>query len=158
MGLDMYLYATKNVSSVYDTDENKELYKDLVKVMGAEHFAAKESDLRFSQVKVQLAYWRKANEIHNYFVKECAGGKDDCSPVYVEREQLEELLLRCNLILKTRSVEDAQEMLPTQSGFFFGSAEYDEWYFSDLEQTKKVLEDILNNSQEDWEFEYQASW
>lgn len=158
MGLDMYLYATNSVSSKYDTPDNQELYGTLVNVMNAQHFVAKESDLRFAQVKVQLAYWRKANQIHNFFIQECADGKDDCSPVYVEREQLEELLKRCTLILESKKDEDAQHMLPTQSGFFFGGTEYDEYYYQDLEHTKELLEDILKNSQENWEFEYQASW
>lgn len=158
MGLDMYLYAKKTVSSNYDTPENQELYKSLVNTMNASHFEASEDQLRFADVRVQLAYWRKANEIHNFFISECADGKDDCSPVYVFRKNLNELLRRCNLILETKDVEIAKNTLPTKSGFFFGGTEYDEYYFQSLEETKKVLENILQNSQDDWEFEYQASW
>jgi hypothetical protein len=112
--------------------------------------------MQFAEVKLQIAYWRKANAIHKYFVDNCANGKDECQDTYVEREQLEDLLNRCKTILEDHS--KAEELLPSQSGFFFGSTDYDEWYFHDLEQTVPVLEKILKESPEDWEFEYKASW
>ena len=31
---------------------------------------------------------------------------------------------------------------PTHEGFFFGSTEYDEYYFADLESTIEQLEDV----------------
>jgi hypothetical protein len=43
----------------------------------------------------------------------------------------------------------AQELLPTQSGFFFGSTDYDEWYFSDVEDCKQQMEKLLSMYDED---------
>lgn len=158
MGLDMYLYAKKTFSSKYDTPENQNDYKHLVNMMNASNFEASKDELRFADVRVQLAYWRKANEIHNFFISECANGEDNCLPVWVSRKNLSELLRRCNLILETKDVEIAKNTLPTTSGFCFGGTEYDDYYFQSLEHTKDVLETILNNPQDDWDFEYQASW
>lgn len=158
MGLDMYLYAKKTVSSKYDTPENQDIYKNLVSLMGAEELARSGENLGFSEVMVQVAYWRKANAIHDYFVKECADGNDECQQIWVSREKLDELVKRCDVVLKNNNPEDAKHCLPTASGFFFGSTEYDEWYFSNVKQTKDVIEKILNNAPEDWEFIYQASW
>jgi len=35
-----------------------------------------------------------------------------------------------------------EELLPTQSGFFFGSTNYDEWYINDLKDTIQVIENL----------------
>jgi hypothetical protein len=50
----------------------------------------------------------------------------------------------------------AEELLPSHSGFFFGSTEYDEWYFKDLTRTVEIIDRCLA-SKFDY-FEYQASW
>ena len=49
----------------------------------------------------------------------------------------------------------AKELLPTQSGFFFGDTDYDQYYIEDLTYTKKALKEIL---QEDGDYYYQSSW
>jgi hypothetical protein len=51
----------------------------------------------------------------------------------------------------------ADEELPTQQGFFFGSYEYDEWYFGDLKQTVEIIDNALSVS-DDWSFYYSSSW
>lgn len=73
----------------------------------------------------------------------------------MSREQLEELLGVVNEVLADHSKAD--ELLPTQSGFFFGSTEYDEYYFGDLELTKKILKNALSMPKE-WDFGYSSSW
>jgi hypothetical protein len=158
MGLDMYLYAKKFVTtSSWSGEEESSKVKEIADMMNGNDFLMEgEYDLQFAEVKLQIAYWRKANAIHKYFVDNCADGKDECQDTYVEREQLEDLLNRCKTILEDHS--KAAELLPPQSGFFFGSTDYDEWYFHDLENTVPVLEKILKESPEDWEFEYKASW
>ena len=159
MGLDMYLYAKKFVSSSsWGTEDNKKKVKSIARLMkGPKFIEDEEYSLQFSEVKLQkIAYWRKANQIHKYFVDKCAGGKDECQDTYVEREHLEDLLNRCETVMKDRS--RAEELLPSQSGFFFGSTEYDEWYYQDLEYTIPILKKILKDAPKDWEFEYRASW
>jgi hypothetical protein len=156
MGLDMYLYAKKFVSSSsWAKEDDRKKIKSIARLMKGTKFLI-EDDLQFAEVKLQVAYWRKANAIHKYFVDNCAGGKDECQDTYVEREQLQDLLNRCKTILEDHS--KAGELLPSQGGFFFGSTDYDERYFSDLQSTVPVLEKILKESPEDWEFEYKASW
>ena len=50
-------------------------------------------------------------------------------------------------------------MLPTRSGFFFGSTEYDECYQEDLKNTISQLTDVLEYYPEnEWTFYYEASW
>ena len=54
--------------------------------------------------------------------------------------------------------EIAEELLPTHSGFFFGSTNYDQWYISDLEHTVKVLTEELDKPDDGSYYEYHASW
>jgi hypothetical protein len=55
--------------------------------------------------------------------------------------------------------ERAEELLPTQSGFFFGGTDYDEWYKQDLEYTVTRIEKILADPAfVKSDFYYQSSW
>jgi hypothetical protein len=67
-----------------------------------------------------------------------------------------ELIDLCKRVLADNSL--AEELLPSRAGFFFGSTEYDEWYFGDIEQTVTMLETVLRETPEDWTFAYQSSW
>jgi hypothetical protein len=50
----------------------------------------------------QIGYWRKANAIHGWFVRECADGVDECQEITVTREQLAQLRTDCNNELANR--------------------------------------------------------
>jgi len=158
MGLDMYLYAKQFVSSSsWSTEDNKKKVKSIARLMkGTKFVGEEEGSLQFAEIKLQVGYWRKANQVHKFFVDECADGKDECQDTYVERDHLQDLLNRCETVMKDHS--RAEELLPVQSGFFFGSTEYDEWYYQDLEHTITLLKKILKDAPKDWEFEYHASW
>lgn len=43
-------------------------------------------NLEYAEVKFEIGYWRKANHIHNWFIKNVQNGKDDCSVYEVSRE------------------------------------------------------------------------
>ena len=109
------------------------------------------------QIEARAAYWRKANHIHRWFVKNVQDGEDDCRPYYVSTEQLSELLDIVNQVLENHDL--AEELLPVQAGFFFGSNEYDEGYFDDLEYTRDALTKLLQPEFTGyWDFEYYSSW
>lgn len=105
-------------------------------------------------VRAEAAYWRKANQIHNWFVTNVQGGEDECREHYVSREQLIELRDLCQEAIKTK---DATR-LPPQSGFFFGSTEIDEWYWSDLVDTVDQINKALEGFPKSWDFYYRSSW
>jgi hypothetical protein len=53
----------------------------------------------------------------------------------------------------------ARKLLPATSGFFFGSTDYNKWYFDDLRETKKFLRKVLKKStRKNWSFMYHSSW
>lgn len=158
MGLDMYLYAEQYLPFRNWDKETNAKFDQLVKLTGLEELVDKERGYISAYAKVQVAYWRKANAIHKYFVDNCADGVDDCREIDVYKETLQELLNICNQILETKDTEKAMELLPPQSGFFFGSTEIDEWYFQDLEHTQKSLTKILEKAPKYCDFIYRASW
>lgn len=151
MGLDMYLSAKKFASEKYF---NPELYSKVLDAVGADVLPRKE--IPTVEVEVGVAYWRKANAIHQWFVDNCQDGNDDCRPAYVSREKLQELLDLAKQVKADPSL--ASELLPTQGGFFFGSTEYDEYYMQDIDETINQLEQVLTTTASDWNFEYQSSW
>jgi hypothetical protein len=145
MGLDMYLTAH---IPLWKASDNELPIK--IRIDGDE-FEINRSDI----IRKEVAYWRKANAIHQWFVNECGGGIDECQEMFVTKEKLKELLELCERILENKN--KAKDLLPTQSGFFFGSLDYDEGYFQDIEYTKNVLIDIINNPHIPYVY-YQASW
>ena len=89
----------------------------------------------------QIASWRKANAIHKWFVDNVQDGVDDCGDYKVTKEQLIELHNVCNDVLADPNL--AEQLLPTQGGFFFGNTDYDDWYYNDLAETVRIIDEIL---------------
>lgn len=115
---------------------------------------------------IECIYWRKANQIHRWFVENIQNGVDDCGEYAVKAEQLEKLYLTIERILEEKDEEKrnelAEKLLPTQPGFFFGDTGYNQWYFEDLEYTLKALKPYLERDDEGEfvykYFRYQSSW
>lgn len=149
-------------------------------------------------------YWRKANAIHSWMVKNVQDGNDNCGNYEVEVGKLVELRDICRRIADECPLVDglvrngerlthggfepiveqgkvmsntelAEELLPTTSGFFFGSTDYDQWYYSDVKWTADQLDLILGmlnavddhywtyhvtEEEPDWhvKFWYHSSW
>ena len=73
-------------------------------------------------------------------------------------EKLYELLDICKEVLNSNSIEKAKKLLPTYQGPFFGTYEYDKYYYQQIEETIVGLERILETPDKyDW-FEYSSSW
>ena len=156
MGLDMYLYVRKYECCIRwgnDYDEKKvNFYPEELNV-----FEIDKRNFMSKETQYQIGYWRKANAIHNWFVQNCADGVDNCQTIYVSIEKAKELRNLVNRVLEKHEL--ASELLPTSDGFFFGSQEYDEWYFKDLEYTKELLDKvIILVDGSDYDIVYEAGW
>lgn len=155
--------------------------------MGLDMFLLKTKRGENSEV-VEIAYWRKANQIHNWFVKNVQHGRDDCGSYEVTPDRLEDLLATCkevkesiklidgkaiggqtytngqwvNNIVQEKVIENAsvaKRLLPTCSGFFFGSTDYDQYYAEDIENTIEMLEKILKETNfNNYTVKYYSSW
>lgn len=152
MGLDSYLYK-KNY--VRQGEWVKPEFRTEVEVKTGGEIDKNIKPERIRYIVEEVAYWRKANQIHNWFVQNVQNGVDECQNSYVSREKLEELLDVCTKVIADNTL--AETLLPTGSGFFFGSTEYDEWYYKDVSNTIEYLTEILEDESAD-EFEYYASW
>jgi hypothetical protein len=150
MGLDMYLYKKTYVKHWEHNGDNN--YKVEVSKAGK---PVNIDPKKVTYIVEEAGYWRKANQIHNWFVENVQNGKDECQESYVSREQLEELLGVCRIVKIDK--EKAEQLLPTQSGFFFGGTEYDEYYYQDIDSTIEILEEALSDESAD-DFTYRASW
>lgn len=155
----------------------------------------------------EVAYWRKANQIRQWFVNHIEEFDENDNGEYftVTKELLERLIMDCYCVLASQEVIEVDEkikkkiekvralaergvggekdgakdtlekmerkygltgvkvrpedILPTSSGFFFGSTEYDEWYYRDLENTIEQCQKVIDET--DWENEvvvYHESW
>jgi hypothetical protein len=150
MGLDMFLQAEQYISEL--DEDNKQLIDAVKEVdyLGLGEFKP-------SKIAFEIGYWRKANAIHGWFVRELQRGEDKCQTTYVPLAKLEELKDICEKILDNNEL--ASELLPTTKGFFFGSYEYDEYYKYDVEKTHLLLSKILSNPNvKKWYITYHASW
>jgi hypothetical protein len=157
MGLDMYLYARQYLTG-YEWDKNGDMQK-LTNVVGNLDFAVSELERPSVSIMLPVGYWRKANQIHNWFVKNIQNGEDDCKEYSVEREELQNLLNVCEKVLDNPDL--AEELLPTSSGFFFGSTDYDEYYEQELRETVILLTKLLSDTRlnsGNVDFVYTSSW
>jgi len=155
MGLDMYLYAEVYVSS-YSWSENEEAKKTFATITDAvdlTDFVCKDSP--HLKVMVCVAYWRKANAIHGWFVEKIQGGADDCGAYPVTAQQLEELRDACKAVLAGGDKEE-HDLVP-KLGFFFGPTDDEAWYTKCLEYTIEQLDRVLKDY-DGWAFQYRSSW
>lgn len=142
-----------------------------------------------NDIREFVGYWRKANAIHKWFVENVQDGEDDCDyHDEVTKELLEDLRDTCANVLNNAVMvngkvkngyhitengeepiwEDGKyvvnsdvchEYLPTTSGFFFGSTDYDEWYIRDVQYTYEICCKLLAETDFDNQMiYYRSSW
>lgn len=180
----MYLYARLHMC---DRDWEEQEIQDLckkIRVLIPEMY--KSGNLDSINISFEVGYWRKSNQIHNWFVKNVQNKKDDCGNYYVSRDDLKDLVKLCRKVKKSsilidgkitngytykdgkeipiiedgKLIEDstiAKELLPVTQGCFFGSTQYNEWYIDDIKDTIKIINKALKLP-EKWNFEYTSSW
>jgi hypothetical protein len=171
-----------------DTELGDDLLQVLTRHTGIP-FEAVQQPSNSINVEVTAVYWRKANAIHQWFVDNVQNGVDDCGTYSVSAEDLQRLADLCDEVLSKIEMEDgqihtstvysggdttaivedgkvianpevAEALLPTTSGFFFGSTAYNEYYIEDLRYTRDRLRELLaipTAGRSLW-YEYHASW
>ena len=183
MGLDMYL-TKKHYVKNWDWEENPERKYDVDVKRGGKTIPHIKKE-RISYIEEEVMYWRKANQIHNWFVTNIQDGEDNCGTYYVDSDMLQQLVDKCKealLVIRNAPIvskqvqtgwsqegdtftdikvfdcaEEISDILPSQPGFFFGSTDIDEYYKQDLEDTITTLEAVLAEDGSG-DFYYHASW
>ena len=187
MGLDMYLSKINNGALAYKDVCTWDLEKTDPKLFWKLRPYMKETKYGF-ELTEEVGYWRKANQIHNWFVENVQDGTDDCRSYIVSKEKIEELLDICKQVRDSITLVDgivrngqvmkdglmvdnlesgktiinteiAEELLPTREGFFFGSTDYDQWYAEQINDTIEILEKVLCEVDFDnYTLLYASSW
>lgn len=106
-------------------------------------------DFKTDSIETEIAYWRKANQIHNWFVENVQKDVDDCGYYQVTKKDLETLLNICREVkqaFEEGNIERCSKLLPTRQGFFFGQYNYDDSYKKDIEDTIEQLEKVLKET------------
>jgi len=151
MGLDMYLTKKTYIGAYW---EHRDI-KGIVEIDEKGERIPIQFN-RISYIEERVGYWRKANAIHKWFVDNCQEGIDDCREAYVSFDQLIELLDTCRQVKNNHDL--VYSLLPYQEGFFFGSTDYDDWYWKDIDDTIEILENVIAEPTLKSSFYYQASW
>ena len=165
MGLDMYLHAKRYVNKVdwkvlHDSpslsyDSPLAILPDFKKVVETANLDDLATDVQGAVVSITCAYWRKSNQIHNWFVNNVQQGIDDCREYYVSHDKLKALREACRVALFNK---DPRELMPAE-GFFFGSTDVDQYYWEDIKHTIKKLDKVINHKDfDELSFSYQSSW
>ena len=167
----MYLMSTPKKKREWKEIENDLLYVD--------YYSPKYPKTE------DVAYWRKANAIHKWFVDNCQNGEDECGYGLVTKQHIIDLLHTCQkdnnelrmakkifktekdyknenytyIVYDTNDLKETMDLLPSQSGFFFGDTEYNEWYKVDIEETIDICINILLTFDFDKNYLfYHSSW
>lgn len=135
MGLDIQFYKTKK--------------QDWEKYQHNENPSTDGSTLSLSEV----AYFRKVNFLVRYFNYE-----DNLSLIEIDKHQIENLIDVCVEVLEAKNASVSEILLPTTSGFFFGSTDYDRYYYESVEEVLLTFKDILKNLKDDEVILMQCWW
>lgn len=158
MGLDQYFYVVKSYAFIEGQPH------DFIATSPDSVVAVKRRDETYD-----LGYLRKANAIHGWFVRNMMS-EDIPGRHHVTAYYLTELKKDINKVLEDN--DKAAEILPTTEGFFFGSMQYDEYYFHQLKNALAIIQKALDILQLNsairlsvgpdkapmFHIEYEASW
>ena len=186
MGLDMYLYRNENVygkgaieikeaNNLPLKEENPDyewvqirtecaywrkanaIHKWFIDNCGGGDANCRTMDVSLEQMRELLKVCKKVLQSINLVDGKVANG-------YTFRKNSKGELEKVYSFMDGKVVEDAttcKKLLPTESGFFFGSTDYDEYYVECLTDTiaqlKAVIKDAEGAKKDVW-FEYYASW
>ena len=193
MGLDMYLlkqkkhsilsrkeidclmwYVTCKKRGIKEEEivkNNKTVFNDINKIAGKIEMNINDINTLERYLSPYYAqhigYWRKANQIHKWFVDNIQDGIDDQKIYEISEEELKTLLKICTDIKETcilndkemiENVDIPKKLLPTCEGFFFGSYGYDKNYLLDIEDTISIVSNVLKEVDFDEEVVEYTSW
>jgi hypothetical protein len=153
MGLDMFLFkfqrsidlkAELMMQFVHEHHQLQNVHDPLLRAYLKQFTYEDESLIK------NIAYWRKANQIHHYLVTHATTKKEYEGIFIVPKEVLEALKTLCETIISQKEIlkqevnpKFLKTNLPCKDGFFFGSLNYDESYYEDVQATIPILDTIL---------------
>lgn len=150
MGLDQYIHIAKEY-----------LEEDYYKVLG-EAVKDENGEIAYydeESVLTEIAYFRKSNWLHGYLDRLCESKNNhdigNCEYFVFNQQDLINLLDACREVVECDSIAIAEETLPPQEGFFFGSTAIDDYYFEDVQDFINTMKEY---EEDDNQYVYYAWW
>ncbi|AOM42863.1 hypothetical protein [Xenorhabdus hominickii] len=108
----------------------------------------KENTQKFDvkNTKSEVGYFRKVNSLFAW-IESHVESIGNCKPILISQDVLQKLASDLDKLIPA----NCDELFPSRRGFFFGSDEYDECYWLDVEDVKNWVKGMLN----DFDFESQ---
>ena len=159
MGLDMYIFKVKktadSIKELSDLDRNPK--PGDAKIAEFEPLNQPFADTSPDHYTIfkEVAYWRKFNALHQWFVTHVQLGIDNCGLYELDQD----VLRKCHDILEEVFYKKNAFALPPTQGFFWGSTEVDDYYWNKVEESIQTMSHLIDNT--DWATErlfYQSSW
>ena len=107
-----------------------------------------------STVPGEYYYMRKHNHIQQW-IEDNVGFPENCENTYMTLEELQKLVGDLKEVMSAytdshdEGAEVAKEKMPTSTGFFFGDASYDDYYFNKISLDLENLETMLDKAEND---------
>lgn len=137
-------FTLRKLGITYDYNEGKYIIAPTDAIYGDDIV----NDILKDAYAPSIAYFRKVNFIYRYFDDR---GKldhnEECA--WVDTDDIDDIIEKCEQVLAERDEEFSKETLPTQPGFFFGSLDYDKWYYGDVKDCLKQFKKIRRGLKED---------
>ena len=161
MGLDMFIHKVNktnhSIKELEELDRNAQPDNPaLVEFLPLNQpFPELKLDPPVYSIYHQVAYWRKFNALHQWFVTNVQLGIDNCGNYEVHTDHLRELL---EVLEEVFNLKNPTKLPPTQ-GFFWGSTQVDDYYWYDVSTAIKTISELIDKT--DWSKErlfYQSSW
>ena len=172
MGLDIYLEkgskakwnkhydSRKRIDEIWDQIEHTDMDPTKRRLLQDEAERLSSTVYENSERLEEVGYFRKINSFLNWVHNrhpEVPWSRQMWTEL--SKEDIEECIKVTDEVMHTSSMQRIKEIFPTTQGFFFGSDDYDDWYFHDVKRVNDTLNVILENT--DWENEvivYTESW
>lgn len=183
MGLDMYFYLRTKEAVIANPKKGEDNWKafsnqeeeagktdptsypegikELADYIYQRNFKSENTDKK-GRYSYQVGYFRKFNALHSYIVNHFGKGIDHCQVIKISEVGRKQLLKDLNEVLNAKdNYKTAEKLLPTKSGFFFGSTSYNEYYYEDVKDAIELFEKIgkvMKKNKGKYDLIYQASW
>jgi hypothetical protein len=159
MGLDMYIFKVKktahSIKELSDLDRNPKPGDVTIAEFEPLDQPYTETMPDHYTIFQEVAYWRKFNALHQWFVSNVQNGIDRCDLHELDQDTLR----KCHDVLEEAFYKKNHYILPPTQGFFWGSTEVDDYYWNNVEEAIQTISSLIDNT--DWATErlfYQSSW
>ena len=109
-----------------------------------------EEEIYDTKLGEEILYYRKVNFLIPFFEDSVLYEEMGFILSSVHKDKIKNLIDSCEMVLKNR--KKAPEILPTEGGFFFGSTEYDDYYFKCVQEVLSNFKELLKDFEEDCKY------